>query len=132
VHKVFKYTAVSLLWLAGLVILAHLFVAHDHHSECSVFVQADDCHANNTGHPVKSPVFPFHCHVLNDLTFEKTAPVYFVNNNIPTCDLFILNLFDSTHSVSSIPTIKLTDFQKTLIEADFLCLSLFRAPPSLI
>lgn len=132
VSKVFKNIAVFSLWLAGLVIIAHLFIAHDHHSDCSVFNKENDCHADNTKLPAKSPAFPLHCHALNNLTFEKTATIFFVNNNIPTCDLFILSFFDSAISVSSSSYIKIKDFQKPLIETDFLRLSPLRAPPSLI
>jgi hypothetical protein len=132
VSKVFKNIAVFSLWLAGLVIIAHLLIPHDHHSDCSVFNKENDCHADNTKLPVKSPAFPLHCHALNDLTFEKTATIFFVNNNIPTCDLFILSFVESAISASASSYINLRDFHIPLIETDFLRLSSFRAPPALV
>lgn len=130
--KVFKNIAVFSLWLAGLVIMAHLLVPHDHHSDCSVFNKDGECHAVNTIHPDKSPVFPMHCHALNDLTFEKTTITFFVNNNFPACDLFNLNFFDSVIADLDLSCIKIKDFQKPVIETDFLRLSPFRAPPSFV
>jgi len=129
VAKVFKNIAIFSLWLAGLVIMAHLLIPHDHHSDCSVFNKDNECHAGNTTHPDKSPVFPLHCHALNDLTFEKTSPVFFVSNDIPAFDLFIVSLFDSVIPVSTLSGIKIMDFHEPLIETDFLRLSPFRAPP---
>ena len=129
--KVLKNIAVFSLWLAGLVIIAHLLIPHDHHSD-SGFNNGNDCHASNTGHPANSPGFPMHCHALNDLTFEKTSPIFVVHNNIPTCELFILNFVESAIPVSSFSYIKIKDFHKPLIETDFLRFSPFRAPPALV
>jgi hypothetical protein len=95
VSKVFKNIAVFSLWIAGLVIIAHLLIPHDHHSDCSVFNNDNECHAQNTAHHDKSPAFPMHCHALNDLTFEKASNTFLIYSDIPTCDLFILNRFDS-------------------------------------
>ena len=124
-----KNIAVFSLWLAGFVIIVHSFIPHDHHSDCSVFNKENECQADNTRHPVKIPVFPFHCHALNELTFERTPSNIIVNNNIPVCDLFILSFFDSVISVSALSNLRIKGFQKPLIEKKFLLLSPFRAPP---
>lgn len=131
-NKVFKNIAVFSLWLAGLVIMAHLLIPHDHHSDSSVFNKDNECHAGNTSHPDKSPVFPMHCHALNDLTFEKTSSVIFVYNDIPAFDLFIVSLFDSVVPDIDLSRIKIKDFHKPLKETDFLRLSPFRGPPALV
>ncbi len=130
--KAFKNMAVFSLWLAGLVIIAHLLIPHDHHCESNIFTKDDACHADNAGHPHKSPVFPLHCHALNDLTFEKTSPVFVVDNNVLNCDLFVQSFIDSNITPYYSSVFKIRDYQIPLIDIDFLRLSHFRAPPSLV
>jgi hypothetical protein len=132
VSKVFKNIAVFSLWIAGLVIIAHLLIPHDHHSDCSVFNNDNECHAQNTAHHDKSPAFPMHCHALNDLTFEKASNTFLIYSDIPTCDLFILNRFDSCLPDSDLSCIKIKDFHIPLIETDLLHSCLFRGPPALV
>jgi len=129
VSRIIENIAGFSLWLAGVVIIVHSFVPHDHHSDCSVFNKENECQSDNTQHPVKIPVFPLHCHALNELTFERTPSNFVVNNDIPVCDLFILSFFDSVISASALSNIRIKDFQKPLIENEFLRLSPFRAPP---
>lgn len=130
--KVFKNIAIFSLWFAGLVIMAHLAIPHDHHSDCSVFSKENECHADNAKLPVKSPVFPIHCHALNDLTVEKASVIYIVHNDLSTCDLFTVSSFNLAISALDLPGIKIKDFPEPLLETDFLRLSSLRAPPSFV
>lgn len=107
-------------------------IPHDHHSDCSVFNKDNECHADNVKLPANAPVFPIHCHALNDLTFEKTSPAFVVFNDFPTCDLFTLSFFDTAISNAASADFIIKDFPIPLIEADFLRLSPFRAPPVLV
>lgn len=107
-------------------------IPHDHHSDCSGFSKENECHAENTRIPVKVPVFPIHCHALNDMTFEKASVIFVVHNDFLTCDLFIVSLFDSVVSDSNLFGIKIKDFQKPILKTDYLRLSPFRAPPSFV
>jgi len=131
VSKTLKNIAVFSLWLAGLVIIAHSLIPHDHHSEYSILDNKEACHSGKSELPLKPSSFPIHCHALNDLTFKNTSTTILVFNDIPTCDLFILSFFDT-----AIPNVA-TDFNKKdfpipLIKTDFLRLSPFRAPPALV
>jgi len=112
--------------------MAHLMIPHDHHSDCSALSQENECHADNTKLPVKAPVFPIHCHALNDLTFEKASVIFVVHNDLVTCDLFTVSFFDSAITTMDLPGIKIKDFPKPILETDFLRLSPFRAPPSIV
>jgi hypothetical protein len=132
VSKVFKNIAIFSIWMAGLVIVAHLLIPHDHHSDSSVFSKDNECRADNTKLPVKAPIFPFHCHALNDLTFEKTTPSFVIYNNFPVCDLFTIDFLDSVIPKTVSSRIRIKDFQTPVIETDFLRLSHFRAPPALV
>ena len=129
--KVFKNIAVFSLWFAGLVIIAHQMVPHDHHSDASVFNMGNACHANQPEQPAKSPAFPLHCHALNDLTFEKTSTTFVVNQNVSPGDIFILSFFDSNIYDFALLSVNIGDFQKPFIDIDFLRLSSLRAPPAL-
>jgi hypothetical protein len=131
VSKGLKNISVFSLWLAGLVIMAHLFIAHDHHSECSVLDKKGACHAGKSELPVKSTSFPLHCHALNDLTFKNTSTTFLVSNDILCCDLFILSFFDTAISNAASADFIIKDFPIPLIKTDFLRLSPFRAPPAL-
>ena len=130
--KVLRNIAVFSLWLAGLVIIAHLMIPHDHHSDCSVFNKENQCHADNTKIPLKAPVFPIHCHALNDLTFDKASVTLVVYNDFPTCDLFTHCFVDTNIPKSALSFISIKDSQNPLLETDFLRLSPFRAPPSFV
>jgi hypothetical protein len=130
VNMFFKKIAVFSLWLAGFIIIAHLVTPHDHHSDCSVF-NMDACHTDNIEHPFKSHGFPFHCHALNDLTFEKTSPVFIVYNDIPTCHLFILNNVESSVLILTLSGMEFENFQKSPPENCFLRLTPLRAPPTM-
>jgi hypothetical protein len=132
VSKVLKNIAIFSIWLAGLVIIAHLMIPHDHHSDCSVFSKENPCHADNAKIPVKTPVFPIHCHALNDLTFDKTQITIVLYNNFQTFDLFLFGFFETSIAKSEVCLFGRKDFQSPLIVTDFLRLSPFRAPPTLI
>jgi hypothetical protein len=132
VNKVFKNIAIFSLWFAGLVILAHLFIPHDHHPDCYVSGNQEACHAGNAGHPINSHGFPLHCHALNELTIEKTATVLFVPCNIPTCNLFFLSFAESIVPEIPCPGVRIKDLHKPVADSDYQRLSSFRAPPSLI
>jgi hypothetical protein len=132
VSKVLKNIAVFPIWLAGLVIIAHLMIPHDHHSDCSVFSKENQCHADNTKIPVKAPVFPIHCHALNDLTFDKTSVTFVIYNNFQTFDLFLFSFLETSIAKSEVCRISRKDFQSPIIVTEFLRSSPFRAPPTLI
>jgi len=131
VSKLFKNTAIFTIWLAGLVILAHLLVPHDHHSDSYVFNKENVYHLNDIEHPVKTPIVPFHCHAFNDLTVEKMSMVISAGT-FPTCDLFMISFLDSFIKDPGSVCFHVSDSHNRLIEKDFLRLSPLRAPPSVV
>jgi hypothetical protein len=131
VSKVFKNTAILTIWLAGLVILAHLVIPHDHHSDCYVFNKENTFHLNDIEHPVKTPIIPFHCHSLNVLTVEKMSTVI-VAGNFPTCDLLLIRFLNPYIKDNGSVSIPIDDSYNRLIETDLFRLSPLRAPPSVV
>jgi hypothetical protein len=119
------------VWLAGLIIIAHLLIPHDHHYESPVFGKEDACQKNDFGHPAKAPAYSFHCHGLNDLMFEKITYNFVVHQPHLTSDLFTLSLPDLVNPINSTSFVKIKDFEIPLIETAILRLSPFRAPPTL-
>ena len=116
-----------------MIIIAHLIIPHDHHSDSSVFSKYELCQNKNVDHhPIKSHGFPFHCHSLNDLTFEKNTTVIPVFTDIPLINFYIPDFVNSDIPDSPLSDIRIKDFHKPLIDIYFLRLAPLRAPPSLI
>lgn len=128
-----KNIAVYSLWIVGVIIIAHLLIPHDHHSDCSVFNNHELCQNNIFDHhPLKSHGFPIHCHSLNDLTLEKIATVLPVCNGIQSINLFIPGFVNQDIPDSPLSEIRIKDFHKPLLDTYFLRFAPLRAPPSLI
>jgi hypothetical protein len=127
--KVFKNIPVFFLWIAWLVLTAHLIIPHDHHLSDSFSHQEESCPVSNgkTGH---LPGFPVHCHAFNDLTSEK-ATICFVKRNIRYNDSATSSFFDSFTFDFQFPPIAIIDFREPIINSHFLELAHLRAPPSL-
>jgi hypothetical protein len=70
--KLFKKIKILLLLIAGFVILAHLFVPHDHHYDFSSNVE-------HHHHDNSSENEPFHCHFFNNIELSKVRTNSFVN-----------------------------------------------------
>jgi hypothetical protein len=127
--KISKYIPVFFLWLAWLVITAHLIIPHDHHLSDTFACQEDSSHgiSSKTGH---HPAFPVHCHAFNDLASEK-ATAYSIIKNIQLADCSIRSFPDLYVFESQIPIITIFDICKSFPDLYLLESSLLRAPPSL-
>ena len=75
------------------------------------------------------PVFPFHCHALNDLTFEKTNSLV-VFQTISYVRPFCSKFFEADILVAELDEIHPHDYQETTNQDRFSPLSPFRAPLS--
>jgi hypothetical protein len=129
VSKVLKHTAVFSLWLACLVILAHLFVPHDHHSD-SFFTETE---GSCTSHKAESRSgLPTHCHAFNDLAFDKGRPSVVINSDLPTSDLHPFEVINSATNLLSGSTFRYSIFRNSYISTDSPELSQLRGPPSLV
>ena len=127
--KIIKKIPVFFLWLAGLAIIAHIIIPHDHHLAGLFINQEDVCPVSNgkTGH---SSGFPIHCHAFNDLASEK-ATKFVLTRNIPTNDISISGFPDASAFEFQVPRIMIYDIRKPFPDSPLLELSQLRAPPSL-
>jgi hypothetical protein len=128
-NKIFKYTSVLVLWLAWLVMTAHMIIPHDHHVIESVTGNGDSCPLSNNKSDHHSG-FPVHCHAFNDLTSEKARP-YLLNLNIQF-NIAVITSNDSPIFEFPLDYIKTIDDQINRPVSYFLKLSLLRAPPALV
>jgi len=126
-RNILKYLQVSLFWLAGLTLCAHLIIPHDHHNPDSSSRQESNCPVSDDHHN-KHKGFPVHCHAFNDLATEKEIKHIFisliqVNTAEFNCDNeFLLYAFIS-------PFTYLSDDDHPLVKQFFVNSFPLRAPP---
>jgi hypothetical protein len=118
--------AISLL-VAGLAIIAHMIIPHDHHYICPENGTSESCPVSqekSTHHPV----FPAHCHAFSDLAAEKFTPLIQKQDN--SCSIALVkwypdNLIPALYSPSAV----FTDNGRPVPEIHLCLSSPFRAPP---
>jgi hypothetical protein len=128
-QKIIKYLSVFFLWLAWLVMTAHLIIPHDHHLADSFAHQGNSCpdSNSNTNH---LPAFPVHCHAFNDLTSEKVF-TYSFSHNIQSNSFFFSSICDPFAFNQQFHYITISDFRKPFPDTNLLGYSSLRAPPEL-
>jgi hypothetical protein len=126
-RKNVTYVSVFSIWLAWLVINAHLFIPHDHHSS-DLFGNKEDTCSVSKNKPIHNHGFPLHCHAFNDLTAEKFVK-YIASKNIQSDYVSTAGFSDNVRFPGSLATI--TDYRHDFIEPHFFDLSPLRAPPYL-
>ena len=128
-NRIIKGIPAFSLWLAWLIITAHLIIPHDHHSSDLYGNKEDTCpHSqNNTRH---NHGFPVHCHAFNDLASEK-AVTYSIDRNIQHFD-FTLNIYyKNLANKLSFSGLIVFETEKQLLNSESAQLSLLRGPPSI-
>jgi hypothetical protein len=80
VSRIFKSIRLIFLLLAGLALVSHTIIPHDHHFSCPVTGVKDSCPAENERSDHR-PLFPGHCHAFNDLAAEKFSNVVIRHHN---------------------------------------------------
>lgn len=127
--RIIKKIPVFILFVAGLAIMAHTIVPHDHHPVVTIASQEDRCPlTNDKTH--QHPNFPVHCHACNDLTSESAATLAVIRN-VQSKYFVITCIFDLTCLQSDTFELRIFDFSTLLFKSDITDLPLLRAPPSL-
>ena len=126
-RKILTYTSVFSIWLAWLLINAHLIIPHDHHSS-DLFGNKEDTCPVTENRPVHNHGFPLHCHAFNDLTVEKFVK-YAVSKNIQSDYISTAGFSDNFRSSAFLATV--ADSRQDFREHHFFDLSPLRAPPYL-
>jgi hypothetical protein len=74
VSRIFKSIRLLFLLFAGMALLFHMIIPHDHHFSCPESGVRDSCPVQNERSD-HHPLLPGHCHAFNDLAAEKFSPV---------------------------------------------------------
>jgi hypothetical protein len=125
--KVIKYIPVFFLWIAWLVITAHLIIPHDHHSSDLYGNKENGCPVTDrkSGHDHGLPI---HCHAFNDLAAEKIIKYIPYKNiqshNFTFCDFYKIPDFQTFHII-------ITEQHKTFVSNPYLEFNALRAPPAI-
>jgi hypothetical protein len=126
-NKITRGIPVIFLWVAGLAIIAHMIIPHDHHQEESDAGQENSCPVSNdkTGN---HSGFPIHCHICNDLTSEK-AIILVVHRNIQCTNILTERSINFTFPGLNTCITKIFEFPGTNFKSEIPGLYLLRAPP---
>jgi hypothetical protein len=128
-RKIMKILDGLFLLLAGLVIVAHQIIPHDHHFSESASGKENPCPYSNSKSD-HHPGFPVHCHAFNDLASEKA--IIIIPENKVRNNSTILNYFaEILHYCPQLPPEIVPDFSVPLTNSEQHDLALLRAPPSL-
>ena len=118
-----------LLWIAGLGLLAHSVIPHDHHSFNAFAAVEDTCPATHE-QPSHHDGCPIHCHVLNDLTTEKVATFVFT----PVVHQLVAVIATDTDDYSfclDVQPVQVFGYPNLYRDPFFVDASPLRAPPAL-
>jgi hypothetical protein len=117
------------LLVAGLTLMAHNIIPHDHHITGTDNGERESCPASEERQH-HHPLFPAHCHAFNDLAAEKFTPVvakYDTGNSFAA----VIWLPEAIiHRICLIQT-SLYTFPVTIQEIQIPESSHLRAPPSI-
>lgn len=127
--RLINYFRVLFVWLACLVIAAHLIIPHDHHLSDSFEVNGNNCPVSesSTGNHSHKPI---HCHAFNDLTSEEARS--FILTQIIHHTLFAVHNPDY-FSYLQIPLseTRIEEIRQHFPDNHFLEFAHLRAPPIL-
>lgn len=124
-----KKTYIFFLFLAAVLLNAHMIIPHDHHAADSDARQEGSCPVSQNGAGHHSG-FPVHCHAFNDLTSER-AVINFIIKQVKCRDLVQGSV--TYNAVSDIRISWLTVFAVFAppVNSGLPELSSLRAPPSI-
>jgi hypothetical protein len=127
--RIIRYMRAWLLFLAVVILNAHMIVPHDHHLADSDLCQETRYPASKDG-KTHHPAFPTHCHAFNDLASEK-AIVYNSIKYVKYPDFNPGSVLVLTGSNLKETWGRIFDFYVLHVNSVILELSSLRAPPFL-
>lgn len=130
VNRIFKSLRHIFLLFAGVVIISHLIIPHDHHFSIQNNSLKDSCQMPDEKSG-RHPLLPAHCYAFNDLTAEKSTPLKIIRQldqtGFATVIWFPDYLIPGQHISQTVLPASDKPFQQIYI-TDFFP---FRAPPCL-
>jgi hypothetical protein len=116
------------LLLAGLVVIAHMIIPHDHHLADPFSRQEKNCPASNNKSGNNSRL-PLHCHAFNDLASEKLRTFNGLQN-IQLIFISFKNFSDSSAFELQVSCVSIIDLPNPIFDSYTLESSQLRAPPA--
>ena len=126
---IIRYMRTFFLFLAVVILNAHMIIPHDHHQSDSDLCQENKYPVSKDGR-THQPAFPAHCHAFNDLTSEK-AIVYNLINYIQSPDFTPGSVLNTAFANLQISWGRIFDCFVLPVNSGILELSSLRAPPFL-
>ena len=126
---IIKYLRTLFLFLAVIIINAHMIIPHDHHQANSGICQENKFPVSKEGR-THHPAFPVHCHAFNDLASEK-AIVYNLIKYVKYSDFIPGSVLNPADTNPLISWGRISDCFVLYVNSDILELSSLRAPPFL-
>jgi len=126
-RKIIKHIPGFFLWIAWLVITAHLIIPHDHHSSDLSGNKEDACPVTD-GRSGHNHGLPVHCHAFNDLAADKVIK-YIPGKNIQSHDISLGGFY----KIPDFQSFYLTITEQYSAYASNPCLEFYalRAPPAI-
>ncbi len=127
-YRIFKTISLFLLVIAGLTVIAHSIIPHDHHLADAYSGNGDSCPVSDN-RPGHHPGLPVHCHAFNDLTSEKIV-LNIVPDEIQLRNLGVIN--DCNHYFADLQSYTIKYYNVRILLPDMYGkeYSSLRAPPS--
>ncbi|MBK7628043.1 MAG: hypothetical protein IPJ16_12765 [Bacteroidales bacterium] len=126
--KLLRKISVCFLWIAAIMVTAHLIIPHDHHSADSFSNQDKDCPVSDHG-PNHHSGLPLHCHAFNDLTSEKLrSPLVSEINHF---NFLKISIQTDSSLVLPFSSFHFKEVPGSFHDSSFSRSSFFRGPPSL-
>jgi len=130
VNSTWKNIRIMILLLAGLIILLHSTIPHNHHID-SFSYHSDNCFTQETS-PESSDEAKLHCHAFNNIVTEKINSITFNSKSDLT---FILFFISSSGNIQADNEFELSTFftYNIVLHKQYFSTELApRGPPSLV
>jgi len=127
---IIKYMRALFLFLAVIILNAHMIIPHDHHQADSNLCQENTSPVSKSSGTHHSG-FPPHCHAFNDLASEK-AIVYNMIKYVKCPDFTPGSVLTQTVSNLQFSRGRIFDLFVLPVNPGILGLSFLRAPPFLV
>jgi hypothetical protein len=128
--RIIKNIQIFFLFLAGLVLNAHMMIPHDHHQADSDFCREISYPVSKTG-SAHHQGLPVHCHAFNDLTSGKVTTSFF-NKQTPVRDLILDCVFEGKVTERQFSVTRHVDVLNSSVAFGHPGLSSLRAPPTFV
>lgn len=128
--KIIKKVQVFFLFLAVIILNAHMIIPHDHHQGDEDLCRDNSCPISKNNNNRRTGL-PLHCHAFNDLTSEKAVTHHNVKP-VLTRDFMYWFTPDKQPSYPQLSCIRVFDSSYKPVIPGLPELTSLRAPPSFI